>query len=77
VRGTTFAWLTRVNPFATLLDLVRKPLLSQPGQAQSASAHTRCDSKAASAEKRRRDRHLSHCACSGASSLMIEVCLRR
>ena len=30
VRGTAFYWLTRVNPFATLLDLVRKPLLSQP-----------------------------------------------
>jgi ABC-type polysaccharide/polyol phosphate export permease len=30
VRGTTLAWLIRVNPFATLLDLVRKPLLSQP-----------------------------------------------
>ncbi|GLR91257.1 ABC transporter permease [Bradyrhizobium iriomotense] len=29
VRGTAFHWLTRVNPFATLLDLVRKPLLSQ------------------------------------------------
>jgi ABC-type polysaccharide/polyol phosphate export permease len=30
VRGTAFHWLTRVNPFATLLDLVRRPLLSQP-----------------------------------------------
>ncbi|WP_426406957.1 ABC transporter permease [Bradyrhizobium ganzhouense] len=30
VRSTAFAWLTRVNPFATLLDLVRRPLLSQP-----------------------------------------------
>nr|WP_306417073.1 ABC transporter permease [Bradyrhizobium xenonodulans] len=30
VRGTAFAWLTRANPFATLLDLVRRPLLSQP-----------------------------------------------
>jgi len=34
VRGTAFAWLTRVNPFATLLDLVRKPLLSQPMDAE-------------------------------------------
>jgi ABC-2 type transport system permease protein/lipopolysaccharide transport system permease protein len=30
VRGTAFHWLTWVNPFATLLDLVRRPLLSQP-----------------------------------------------
>nr|WP_276576283.1 ABC transporter permease [Bradyrhizobium zhengyangense] len=30
VRGTALAWLTWVNPFTTLLDLVRKPLLSQP-----------------------------------------------
>ncbi len=30
VQGTPFFWLTRVNPFATLLELVRKPLLSQP-----------------------------------------------
>jgi ABC-type polysaccharide/polyol phosphate export permease len=30
VRGTAFQWLTRVNPFATLLDLVRRPLLAQP-----------------------------------------------
>ena len=30
VRGTAFQWLIRVNPFATLLDLVRRPLLSQP-----------------------------------------------
>lgn len=30
VRGTALHWLTQVNPFATLLDLVRKPLLSQP-----------------------------------------------
>lgn len=30
VRGTAFHWLVRVNPFATLLDLVRRPLLSQP-----------------------------------------------
>nr|WP_245444466.1 ABC transporter permease [Bradyrhizobium sp. Y36] len=30
VRGTSFHWLTWVNPFATLLDLVRRPLLSQP-----------------------------------------------
>ena len=30
VHGTAFFWLTRVNPFATLLELVRKPLLSQP-----------------------------------------------
>ncbi|WP_249210026.1 ABC transporter permease [Bradyrhizobium manausense] len=34
VRGTAFAWLTRVNPFATLLDLVRRPLLSQPMDAE-------------------------------------------
>jgi ABC-type polysaccharide/polyol phosphate export permease len=34
VRGTAFAWLTRVNPFATLLDLVRKPMLSQPMDAE-------------------------------------------
>nr|WP_245305586.1 MULTISPECIES: ABC transporter permease [unclassified Bradyrhizobium] len=34
VRGTAFHWLTRVNPFATLLDLVRKPLLSQPTDAE-------------------------------------------
>ncbi|MCK1388101.1 ABC transporter permease [Bradyrhizobium sp. 21] len=30
VRGTGFDWLIRANPFATLLDLVRRPLLSQP-----------------------------------------------
>jgi ABC-type polysaccharide/polyol phosphate export permease len=30
VRGTAFYWLIRANPFATLLDLVRRPLLSQP-----------------------------------------------
>jgi ABC-2 type transport system permease protein/lipopolysaccharide transport system permease protein len=30
VRGTAFHWLIRANPFATLLDLVRRPLLSQP-----------------------------------------------
>jgi len=30
VNGTAFAWLTKVNAVATLLDLVRKPLLSQP-----------------------------------------------
>jgi len=30
VRGTAFQWLIRANPFATLLDLVRRPLLSQP-----------------------------------------------
>src|SRR5258708_3884546 len=29
-RGTSFQWLVYVNPFATLLDLVRNPLLSQP-----------------------------------------------
>jgi hypothetical protein len=34
VRGTAFSWLTRVNPFATLLDLVRRPLLSQPIDAE-------------------------------------------
>ena len=39
VRGTVFYWLTRVNPFATLpfatlLDLLRKPLLSQPTDAE-------------------------------------------
>ncbi|MBR0725377.1 ABC transporter permease [Bradyrhizobium manausense] len=34
VRGTAFAWLTRVNPFAALLDLVRRPLLSQPMDAE-------------------------------------------
>lgn len=34
VRGTAFHWLTRVNPFATLLDLVRRPLLSQPTDAE-------------------------------------------
>jgi ABC-2 type transport system permease protein/lipopolysaccharide transport system permease protein len=33
VRGTAFDWLVRVNPFATLLDLVRRPLLSQPTEA--------------------------------------------
>ena len=33
-RGTAFHWLTRVNPFATLLDLVRRPLLSQPTDAE-------------------------------------------
>ncbi|MFC4936497.1 MULTISPECIES: ABC transporter permease [Bradyrhizobium] len=33
VRGTALAWLTWVNPFTTLLDLVRKPLLSQPTDA--------------------------------------------
>ncbi|MBR0967886.1 ABC transporter permease [Bradyrhizobium diazoefficiens] len=30
VRGTAFHWLVRINPFATLIDLVRRPLLSQP-----------------------------------------------
>lgn len=30
VRDTAFHWLIPVNPFATLLDLVRRPLLSQP-----------------------------------------------
>ena len=30
VHDTAFFWLTQVNPFATLLELVRKPLLSQP-----------------------------------------------
>jgi ABC-type polysaccharide/polyol phosphate export permease len=30
VRGTALQWLTQVNPFATLLDLVRGPLLAQP-----------------------------------------------
>ncbi len=34
VRGTAFHWLTRANPFATLLDLVRRPLLSQPMDAE-------------------------------------------
>jgi ABC-type polysaccharide/polyol phosphate export permease len=34
VRGTAFDWLIRVNPFATLLDLVRRPLLSQPTDAE-------------------------------------------
>lgn len=34
VRGTSFHWLTSVNPFATLLDLVRRPLLSQPTDPQ-------------------------------------------
>nr|WP_283814231.1 ABC transporter permease [Bradyrhizobium liaoningense] len=33
-RGTAFHWLTLVNPFATLLDLVRRPLLSQPTDAE-------------------------------------------
>lgn len=33
VRGTAFHWLVHVNPFATLLDLVRRPLLSQPTDA--------------------------------------------
>lgn len=35
VKGTSFQWLLYVNPFATLLELVRNPLLSQatePGQ---------------------------------------------
>lgn len=30
VRGTAFHWLIAANPFTTLLELVRKPLLSQP-----------------------------------------------
>lgn len=30
VHGTRLQWLTQVNPFATLLDLVRRPLLAQP-----------------------------------------------
>nr|WP_256379933.1 ABC transporter permease [Bradyrhizobium sp. WSM471] len=34
VRGTAFYWLIRANPFATLLDLVRRPLLSQPTDAE-------------------------------------------
>jgi len=34
VRGTAFHWLLRANPFATLLDLVRRPLLSQPTDAE-------------------------------------------
>jgi ABC-2 type transport system permease protein len=34
VRGTAFHWLIRANPFATLLDLVRRPLLSQPTDAE-------------------------------------------
>ena len=34
LRGTAFYWLIRANPFATLLDLVRRPLLSQPTDPQ-------------------------------------------
>lgn len=34
VRGTAFHWLIRANPFATLLDLVRRPLLSLPTDAE-------------------------------------------
>lgn len=30
VHGTAFQWLIAANPFTTLLELVRKPLLSQP-----------------------------------------------
>ena len=30
VKGTSFQWLLHANPFATLLELVRNPLLSQP-----------------------------------------------